>query len=188
MIPSCCVLSIAYTKFRFDWEGQNFTLINSTRGGNFFPSPLFTNFFALVLYDAVHVFVFERGYFQGFSWFIDGTVLTVTTGRDGKTLVEMEVPSRRQLHLPFTRTVPSSRKSISRCNLPSRPVEEISPYRPVSSTKPVPTVPSRLQNLPLPSGPVVKTCPYRQKNLVVRTCPTVLLRHSLPSLLPVRMP
>ena len=26
---------------------------------------------------------FENGYFQGSTWFIDGTVTTVTTGRDG---------------------------------------------------------------------------------------------------------
>ena len=103
---------------------------------------------------------------QGFSWFIDGTVLTVTTGRDGKIRVKMEqwscpVPSRRQFYLPLTRTVPSRRENFSRCTLPSRSVEEISPYRPVPSTKPAPTVPSRLQNLPLPSRLVVKTCPYR---------------------------
>ena len=43
----------------------------------------------------------------------------------------------------------------------TRPVEEISPYRPVPSTKPAPTVLSRRQNLPLPSRPAVKTVPSR---------------------------
>ena len=63
--------------------------------------------------------------------------------------------------IPLTRTVPSRREKFSRCTLPSRPVEEISPYHPVPSTKPAPTVLSRLQNLPLPSRLVGKTCPYR---------------------------
>ena len=106
-------------------------------------------------------------------------------GRDGKTVVNMEpcsrpVPSRRQFHPPITRTVPSRRENLSSCTLPSGPVEEISPYRPVPSTKPAPTAPSRLQNLPLPSRPVVKTChavPFRRQNLsqqsnpAVKTCP-----------------
>ena len=136
-------------------------------------------------------------YLQGFSWFIDGTVLTVMTGRDGKTVVKMEpwsrpVPSRRQFHLPLTRTVPSRRENISRCTLPSRPVEEIFPY-----------VPSR-QNLP-PSRPVYKTYPYRPvpsskpahtvlqpskpvptvksrgQNLSLPSRPAIHCRHSFPS-------
>ena len=140
--------------------------------------------------------------YPGFSCFIDRTVLTVTTGRDGKT-VKMEpwsrpVPSRRQVHLPLTRTVPSRRENLSRCTLPSRSVEEISRYRPVSSTKFVPTVPSRLpstkptttvpsrrQNLPKPPRPAVNTYPYRQIPWS-KPVPTVPRRHSLPSLLPAR--
>ena len=70
------------------------------------------------------------------------------------------VPPRR-FHLPLTRPVPPRRENLSRCTLPSRPVEEISPYRPVPSAKSAPTVPSRRQNLPLPSRPAVKTSPYR---------------------------
>ena len=74
---------------------------------------------------------------------------------------------------PWSRPVPSTisptdnsnrpvpPRNLSRCTLPSRPVEEISPYHPVPSTKPAPTVLSRLQNLPLPSRLVGKTCPYR---------------------------
>ena len=113
-------------------------------------------------------------------------------GRDGKTVVQMEpwsrpVPSRRQFHLPLAHTVPSRRENLSRCTLPSRPVEEISPYRPVPSSEPAPTVPSRLQNLRLPARPPVKTCPYRQIPLS-KPVPTVPPRHSLPSLLPVKMP
>ena len=74
-------------------------------------------------------------------------------GRDGKTVVKMEpwscpVPSRRQFHLPLTRTVPSRQEHFS----PSL-------YRPVPSTKPAPTVPSRRQNQPIPSRAAVKTCP-----------------------------
>ena len=124
------------------------------------------------------------------------------TGRDGKTVVKMEpwsrpipsVPSRQQFHLPLTRAVPSCRENLSRCTLPSRPVEEISHYRPVPSTKPAPTVPSRLHNLPLPSRPVVKTCPYRLvppskpvhtvksrgQNLSIPSRPAVHRRHSFP--------
>ena len=121
-------------------------------------------------------------------------------GRDGKTVVKMEpwsrpVPSRRQFHLPLTRTVPSRRENISRCTLPSRLVEEISPYIPVPSTKPAPTVPSRLQNLSLPSCPVVKTCPhrpvppskpastvkFRRQDLSLPSCPAIQCRHWSPS-------
>ena len=125
-------------------------------------------------------------------------------GRDGKSVVKIEqwshpVPSRRQFHLPLTRTVPSRRENLSRCTLPSRPVEDISPYRPVSSTKPAPTVSSCLRNLPLPYHPVVKTCPYRPvppskpvPNAVnpsgQKLVPTVPPGHSLPSLLLVKMP
>ena len=121
-------------------------------------------------------------------------------GRDGKSVVKIEqwshpVPSRRQFHLPLTRTVPSRRENLSRFTLPSRPVEEISPYRPVSSAKPTPAVPSRLQNLPLLFRPVVKTCPYRPvppskpvptvksrgQNLSLPSCPNIHGRHSFPS-------
>ena len=107
----------------------------------------------------------EIGKLQGFPWFIDVTVLAVTTGRDDKTVVKMErwsrpVPSRWQLHLPLTRAVPSRRENISRSPLPSRSVDKTCPYRPVPSTKPIATVPSR-QNLSLPLNPAVKTCPYR---------------------------
>ena len=71
------------------------------------------------------------------------------------------VPSRRQFHVPLTRTVPSRQENISCCTLPSRPDEEISPYRPVSSTKPAPTVPSRRENLSLPFHPAIHISPYR---------------------------
>ena len=105
------------------------------------------------------------------------------------------VPSRRQFHLPLTRAVPSRREHISRFTLPSRPVEEVPPYRPVPSTKPAPTVPSRLQILPLPSRPVVKPCPYRPvppskpvptvksrgQNLSLPSRPAIHCRHSFPS-------
>ena len=141
-----------------------------------------------------------RDNLQGFSLFIDGTVLTVTTGLDGKTVVKMEpwscpVPSRRQCHLPLTRTVSSRRENLSDFTLPSGPVEEISPYRPVPLTKPAPTVPSRLRNLPQPSRPVVKSCPYRPvppskpvptvksrgQNLSLPSRPAIHCRHSFPS-------
>ena len=127
--------------------------------------------------------------------------MTVTTGRDGKAVVKMEpssrpvpstitptvnscrpVPSRRSLPLHFT--IPSRRRNIP---LPSRPVDKTCPYRPVPSTKPTPTVPYRRQSLPIPSRPAVKTCPYRQ---IPRSkpVPTIPPRHSLPSLLPAKMP
>ena len=95
------------------------------------------------------------------------------------------VPSRPVDNL--IRTVPSCAENTSRCTLPSRPVEEVSPYRLVPSTKPAPTVPPRLRNLPLPSSPAVKTCPYPQ---IPRSKPvlTTPLRHLLPSLFPVNMP
>ena len=100
--------------------------------------------------------------FQGVLWFIDGTVLTVTTGRDGTVKPSSKwnrgpVPSRRQFHPPLTHTVRSRQENSSRCTLPSRPVEAISPYRPVPSPRPNPTVPSRRQNLPIPSRPAVNT-------------------------------
>ena len=83
---------------------------------------------------------------------------------DGKTVVKMEpwsrrVPSHRQFHLSLTCTIPSRRENISRCTLTSRPVQEIPPYRPVPSTKPAPTVPSRLQTISLPFLPAVNTRP-----------------------------
>ena len=71
------------------------------------------------------------------------TVLTVTTGRDGKTVVKMEPWSRPVDNFTYRELVPS------------RPVKKISPvalYRPV---------PSRRGNIPLPSRPVYKTYPYR---------------------------
>ena len=107
------------------------------------------------------------------------------------------VPSRRQFHPPITRTVPSRRENLSSCPLPSGPVEEISPYRPVPSTKRAPTTPSRLQTHPyrpvpsskpvMPSRSAVKTCPNSQ---IPRSkpVPTVPPRYPLPSLLPVKMP
>ena len=140
---------------------------------------------------------------QGFSWFIDGMVLTVTTGRDGterkhrrqkwnrcpvpstisRTVNSYRpVPSRKSLPLHFT--VPSRRGNIP---LPSRPVHKTCPYRPVPSAKPTPTVPSHRQNLPISSRPAIKTCPYRQIP-PSKPAPTVSSRHSLPSLIPVEMP
>ena len=117
---------------------------------------------------------------QGFSWFIDGKVSMMMTGRDGTENRRQNgtvVPSRRQFHLPLTRTVPSRRENLSRSTLPSRPVEEISMYCPVPWTKRAPTVPSRRQNLPQPSRPVVKTTvPSRRQKIplpsrpVVKTC------------------
>ena len=109
------------------------------------------------------------------------------TGRNGKTIVKTEscsrlIPSRRPCHLPLTRTVTSRRGNLSRYTLQSRSVEEIYLYRLVPSTKPAPTIPSRLQNRPppyrpsskpshtvsscrqnlsLPSSPAATTCPYR---------------------------
>ena len=108
-------------------------------------------------------------------------------GRDGTTVVKMEpwsppVPSRRQFHLPLTRTVPPRRENLSRCTLPSRPVEEISPHRPVPSTNAAPTVPSRRQSPPLPSRPAVKTCPYRPAP------PFVAVTHSRQDDMTVKMP
>ena len=73
------------------------------------------------------------------------------------------VPSRRQFHLPLTRTVPSRQENLSRCTLPSRPVVKSCPYRPVPPSKHVPTVKSRGQPLSLPY------------------LPTILCRHSFPS-------
>ena len=125
---------------------------------------------------------------------------TVTTGRGGKTVVEREpwfrsVPSRRQFRLPLTHTVPSLRENPSRCTLPSRSVEEISPYRPVPSRKYPLTLLFRRQNLPPPSRPVVKTCPYRLvppskpvptvksrgQNLYLPSRSAIHCRHSFPS-------
>ena len=77
----------------------------------------------------------------------------------------------------------------------SRPVYKTYPYRPVPSSKPAPTVPSRLQNVPLPSRPVVKTYPYRPvppskpvptvksrgQNLSLPSRPAIHCRHSFPS-------
>ena len=60
--------------------------------------------------------------------------------------------------------------------LPSLPVEQLFPYRPVPSS-----------NLPIPSSPAVKTSPYRQI-LRSKPVPTVPPRHSLLSLLPVKIP
>ena len=124
---------------------------------------------------------------QGFSWFIDGKVSMMMTGRDGTENRRQNgtvVPSRRQFHLPLTRTVPSRRENLSRSTLPSRPVEEISMYCPVPWTKRAPTVPSRRQNLPQPSRPVVKTCPYRPvpPSKPVSTVESRRLYPSLPSL------
>ena len=124
---------------------------------------------------------------QGFSRFMDGTVLMVTTGRDGQTVVKMEPWSRPVDNFTqlLTRAVPSRRPNISHCTVPSCPIEEISPYRPVPSTQPAHTVSSRRQNLPKPSCPAVKNCPYRQIS-PSKPVPTVSPRHSLPSL--VKMP
>ena len=136
---------------------------------------------------------------QAFACFIDGTVLTVTTGRDGTVKPSSKwnrgpvpstvsptvnsyrpVPSRKSLPLHFT--VPSRRGNIP---LPSRPVDKTCPYRPVPSTKPTPTVPSRRQNLPIPSRPAVETCPYRQTP-PSKPVPAVPRRHSLPAVTPSR--
>ena len=123
---------------------------------------------------------------QGFSWFIDGKVSTVMTGRDGTenrrqhgTVVTSTisptvnlyrpVPSRKSLRLYFT--VPSRRGNIP---VPSRPVGKTCPYRFVPSPKPAHTVPSRRQNLSLPSNPVVK-------NLSLPSRPAIHCRHSFPS-------
>ena len=93
------------------------------------------------------------------------------------------VPSRGQFHLPLTRTAPSRRENISRCTLSSRPVEEISPYRPVPSTTPTPTAPSR-QNLSLPSCPAIQcrdSFPSRCRNRQdARTVLTVISAEKLP--------
>ena len=136
---------------------------------------------------------FCRVYFHNFqdsSWFIDGTVLTVMTGRDetgrdGKTVVKME-PWSRPVPSTISPTVysyrPVSSSFISRCTyrpvpsrkysltvprrrpnlpLPSRLVYKTYPYRPAPSSKPADTVPSRNQDLSLPSNPAVKTCCYK---------------------------
>ena len=99
---------------------------------------------------------FNVSFSQGFSWFIDRTVLTATTGRDGKTVVKMEPWSRPVDNFTYTvdsyRPVPPSGNPVELY----RPEQSwTSPYDPVQSTKPVPTVPTR---------------------------------HSLPSLLPFKMP
>ena len=97
---------------------------------------------------------------QVFSWFIDGTILIVTTGRDGKTVVQVE-PCFRPVPSTISPTVnlyhPALLRKSRPFTLPSRPVDEISRYRPVPSTNPTPTVPSRRQNLPIPSRPAVNT-------------------------------
>ena len=117
---------------------------------------------------------------QVFTRFIDRTGIDGNTGRNGTVKPSSKwnrgpVPPRPQFHLPLIRAVPSRRENISRCTfLPSRPVEKTSPYHPVPSSKPAPTVPSRSQNL-LPSCPAVKTYPYR-------------IVPQLPSLLPVKIP
>ena len=127
--------------------------------------------------------------------------MTVTTARDGTVKPSSKwnggglIPSSRPFHQPLIRPIPSRPENLSRCTLPSRPVEEISSYRPVPSTKPAlpfrpvyetypyrpvpsskhaPTVPSRRQNLSLQSNPAVKTCPYRPLS-------AVYCRHSFPS-------
>ena len=91
-------------------------------------------------------------------------------------------PSRKSLPLHFT--VSTRRGNIP---LPSHPVDKTCPHRPVPPSKPTPTVPSRRQNLPIPSRPAVKPCPYRQISRS-KPVPTVPPRHSLPSLLPVKLP
>ena len=116
--------------------------------------------------------------------------MTVTTGRDGMIKPSSKwnrapVPSRpveKLSPVALYRLVPSRKYP-----LPSRPVDKTCPYRPVPSTKPTPTVPSRRQNLSMPSRYAVKTCPNRQipRSKLV---PTVPPRDPLPSLLPVKMP
>ena len=89
------------------------------------------------------------------------------------------VPSRPfplTFHLSLTRTVPSRRENTFRCTLPCRPVEKISTYRPVPSTKPAPTVPSRRQNLHLRHSPLSKpvpTVPPRRQNLPLPSRPAI---------------
>lgn len=87
-------------------------------------------------------------FFQGFSSFIDGTVLTVRTKGNDKTVFTLvswsrPVPPRRQNHLPSTRTVLSHLKHPFCCTLPARPVERIYRYRLVPSAKPTRTIPPR---------------------------------------------
>ena len=123
----------------------------------------------------------KRHFFQGFSWFIDGTVFDGNDGTvfDGKNVVKIE---------PWSRPVPLT---ISSAVNSYRPVPSRK-YLPLHFTVPSrrgnipPTVPSRRQNLPLPSRPVVKTCPYRP---VPPSKPvlTILPRHSMPSLVPVKI-
>ena len=100
---------------------------------------------------------------HSFSWFVDGTVLTATTGRDGKTVVKMEswsrpLRSRRQFQPPLTRTVSSRRFLSSVALYRAVPSNRKCSYRSVPSTKPSRTAPSRLQHRPLPSGRCVSTC------------------------------
>ena len=69
------------------------------------------------------------------------------------------VPS--PIQQPVIRTVLSRPYNLSRCTLPSRLVEEISPHRPVPPSKRVPTI-----------NPAVKTRPYRPSPLFVAVTPS----------------
>ena len=108
------------------------------------------------------------------------------TGRDGKTVVKNEtvVPSRRQFYLLLSRVIPSRREILSRCPLRSRPVEKISPYRPVPCTNPTPTAPSRRQTSlyrPVPPSKPVPIVPSRRQNLSLPSRPAIHCRHSFTS-------
>ena len=61
---------------------------------------------------------FKTSIFQGFSWFIDGTILTVTMGRDGKTVVKMSKWNRGPFPSTISPTVNSYRPIPSRKSLP----------------------------------------------------------------------
>ena len=127
-------------------------------------------------------------YYQGFSSFIDGTVLTVTTGRDG-TVKPSSKWNRGPVPSTISPTVNSYRPVPSRKSLPF-----VALYGPVPLSKYRLTVPSRGQNLPLPSRPVYKTysyCPValskrthtvpsRRQNLSLPSRPAIQCRHSFP--------
>ena len=105
-------------------------------------------------------------FFQGFSWFIDWMVLTVTTGRDGKIVVKWKRD-------PVPLTISPAANSYRGQNLPipSRPAVKTCPYRQI-----------RGQNLTWPS---LSVTPSRQDAVNVKM-PRVLW--IVPTVLIIRIP
>ena len=103
----------------------------------------------------------------------DGTVLTVTMGRDGKTVVKMSKWNRGPFPSTISPTVDSYRPVQPRKLLPLyfavRPIQKICPYRPIPPSKPAPTVPPRRQKLHLQSRPANAVTSSRQDTVNTNT-------------------